>query len=237
MSVSKLNQKTSGELRILVSDIREIFRSQLKSLRTSQGLSQQELSLECDYSHAYVGEIERGQQDPSFEALCRMADALDVSIVQFFVAPGEDYLTDDLEDSIRTVTNEEQVSLRSRMLVESIVDNPYRMAGVWDLSGRILDFNGPVEEIVHVDPVELLGEEGWSSKIFDLKREYREWMQDRLRKMQESPGIYRRNMVLLSQDGDHIEIEFTMTPVNRNPDNHPYVLVEGQRTEDLEIGS
>lgn len=224
------------DLTTVMPDIRNLFRTRLKNLRHSRGLSQQELSRDCDYSHAYVGEIERGEQDPSFEALRRLADALDVSIVEFFVIPGEGHLTENLEESIATVTDEAYSIIRSRMLIESIVDNPYRMAGVWDPTGRILDYNRAVESIVHTDAMNLLGKDGWSSKIFDLDGEYRDWMKDRLRKMQDHPGIYRRTMVLLSKDGEHIETEFTMTPMNRESNDESFVLVEGQRTEDIREG-
>lgn len=219
-----------------MDDVRQLFRRKLKHLRHSREMSQEELSRECEYSHAYVGEIERGEQDPSFEALRRLAGALDVSVVEFFVRPGEETLAENLERSIETVTEDEQVQLRSRELLESMIDNPYRMMGLWDSRGRILDFNCPVDEIVHGDALELLGREAWRSRIFDLEEEYREWIRDRLRKLEESPGVYRRTMTLLSGDQERIDTEVSMSPIKRRGEDRYVVLAEAHRTEDLRDG-
>jgi transcriptional regulator with XRE-family HTH domain len=67
------------------SAFKDIFRENLQFLRKSQNLTQNELSLRCDFSRSYVGKIERGDVDPSLESIQRIAEALDVSPVLLFI--------------------------------------------------------------------------------------------------------------------------------------------------------
>lgn len=47
-------------------------------------MSQEALSRQCHYDKTYVGKIERGDTNPSVEAILRIADVLDISVIKLF---------------------------------------------------------------------------------------------------------------------------------------------------------
>jgi len=50
----------------------------VRELRHAAGISQEELAFLCGMHRTYVGGIERGERNPSFRALLRLAEALGV---------------------------------------------------------------------------------------------------------------------------------------------------------------
>jgi transcriptional regulator with XRE-family HTH domain len=56
----------------------------IRSLRTEKGWTQQELGEKADINYKFLGEIERGQQNPSFGVLAKIASALGVSLSELF---------------------------------------------------------------------------------------------------------------------------------------------------------
>ena len=56
----------------------------IRSLRNSKGWTQQELGEQADVNYKFVGEIERGQQNPSFAVLLKIAAALEVELPELF---------------------------------------------------------------------------------------------------------------------------------------------------------
>jgi transcriptional regulator with XRE-family HTH domain len=64
--------------------LREKFGRRLKELRTSQGLTQEQLAERADLSVDFLSLIERGRNAPSFENLEAIAQALGVSVAHLF---------------------------------------------------------------------------------------------------------------------------------------------------------
>jgi transcriptional regulator with XRE-family HTH domain len=60
----------------------------VREIRTKRGLSQEELGLEAGLDRSYVGGVERGERNPSYGSLLKIADALGVSVSEI-VARGE----------------------------------------------------------------------------------------------------------------------------------------------------
>ena len=59
----------------------------LRILRKQKGLSQEELADSAGINRNYVGQIEREEKSPTVDILEKLAIALDVSAVDFFVKP------------------------------------------------------------------------------------------------------------------------------------------------------
>ena len=65
-------------------DVKVLLGSRIRSLRNMKGWTQQELGEQADVNYKFVGEIERGQQNPSFAVLVKIADALEVELPEMF---------------------------------------------------------------------------------------------------------------------------------------------------------
>jgi len=64
--------------------LQQIFISNLKRIRKEQRLSQMALSMRCDISTNYVGQIEMGRRIPSFDKIEEIASALEISPHELF---------------------------------------------------------------------------------------------------------------------------------------------------------
>ena len=56
----------------------------LKKIRRQNGDSQEKLSLDAGYYHTYVNKIENGKYSPSMHTVWRLANALRLSLSEFF---------------------------------------------------------------------------------------------------------------------------------------------------------
>ena len=58
----------------------------IKEYRERMGLSQESLAAHSGLSRTFVGEIERGETNPSFETLVVLADTLQVALSEIIAA-------------------------------------------------------------------------------------------------------------------------------------------------------
>mgnify|MGYP006291200501 CR=1 FL=1 len=56
----------------------------IRSLRHLRRWTQEQLGEKADVNYKFVGEIERGQQNPSFAVLVKIAGALGIELPEFF---------------------------------------------------------------------------------------------------------------------------------------------------------
>jgi transcriptional regulator with XRE-family HTH domain len=63
---------------------RVLLGNRIRVIRKAKGWTQEALGAKADISYKYVGEIERGQQNPSFDTLVKIADALAVELSDLF---------------------------------------------------------------------------------------------------------------------------------------------------------
>lgn len=63
-------------------DLVETFGQNLRRARIARGLTIEELASDVGLSYSYVGELERGRRNPSLKVMGRLADILQVSVVQ-----------------------------------------------------------------------------------------------------------------------------------------------------------
>ncbi len=59
----------------------------IRELRKGQGWSQEELGERADLHPTYVGGIERGERNVSFDNICKIAGAFSLTLPQFFDFP------------------------------------------------------------------------------------------------------------------------------------------------------
>lgn len=65
----------------------EWFAGRLKELREAAGMTQGELANKAGLTLDGLGQLERGRRQPSWETVCRLADALGVSTEAFRAEP------------------------------------------------------------------------------------------------------------------------------------------------------
>jgi len=66
---------------------RKLVAWNLRRLRVQEGISQERLAADAAIDRAYLGGLERQEENPTVDLLDRIADALSVSISDFFVKP------------------------------------------------------------------------------------------------------------------------------------------------------
>ena len=65
-----------------MQDWRAIVGKNVRKLRQSKGLTQEELAFEAEIDLTYVGGIERGRRNPSLLVMARISEALSVPLVK-----------------------------------------------------------------------------------------------------------------------------------------------------------
>lgn len=63
----------------------EDFRQNIKYYRDKLGMSQTQLSIQCDCGTGTIGGIESGKAKPSFDMILRIAEALNVTPADLFI--------------------------------------------------------------------------------------------------------------------------------------------------------
>ena len=74
-----------------MDDFRYRLGQRLKSYRLHKNLSQEKLAELADCHPTYVGQLERGEKNPTVESVRKVANALDISLAELFA-----YLDGDL---------------------------------------------------------------------------------------------------------------------------------------------
>jgi len=77
----------------------------IRNLRRQKRWTQQELGNQADVNYKFIGEIERGQQNPSFDILSKISRALGVDLPVLFQFEPEISDRKDIEDKIRQILN------------------------------------------------------------------------------------------------------------------------------------
>lgn len=217
-----------------MTELRDLFRKNLKALRKSKGYSQRDLSEECNYTRSYVGQLERGEKDPSFESLIRLADSLELSILDFF-RNDSDALDVELTEAIKEMTNLSDNNIRSITTVPELMNWETRMIGLLDPRGRILDFNRSGFEFVHESKDEIFGNKLWELKIFDESDDHVEWVKQSLDLIHEQSLVRRTTFIFTSPTEGETEVEVTLLPMNVANGKKDYIVVEGLRGRQISV--
>lgn len=73
--------------------IRHTFANNLRKIRRLKDVSQEALAFDAELSRAYISDVERGKRAISIDAMGKIADALNVSLIALLK---NDYSVDDL---------------------------------------------------------------------------------------------------------------------------------------------
>jgi len=65
----------------------ELIGDNIRLIRQKSGLSQEQLALLSNMNTSYIGQIERGEKNPTVRTLEKIADALEISITDLFASP------------------------------------------------------------------------------------------------------------------------------------------------------
>jgi len=65
-------------------DIKESLGKRLRELRNERGISQEKFSFECELDRTYIASIEQGKRNVSIVNIEKIANAFDMSVVDFF---------------------------------------------------------------------------------------------------------------------------------------------------------
>lgn len=75
---------TFATMKSRMEDICSVLGSNVKALRQGLGISQEELAFRAELDRTYISQIERGVSNPSIFVLLKVANVLDVELVDLF---------------------------------------------------------------------------------------------------------------------------------------------------------
>lgn len=83
-----MDLKSSGSCVLNMQDRNDILRRlglNIREARSEKGLSQEELAHKAGLDRSYVGDIERGERNPTVVSLLKLARALGMSVSDFVI--------------------------------------------------------------------------------------------------------------------------------------------------------
>ena len=91
------------------------FGKNIRRLRTEQGMSQEEVAFSAGISAAHLGQIERGEKNPTLTTIGKLAAAFDLSLAALFTfetehtnTKAENSVTTKIDACLSGMTPEEQ---------------------------------------------------------------------------------------------------------------------------------
>ena len=128
----------------------QTVRDNLKKLRERAGLSQENLSRKCNYDKTYVGKIERGDTNPSVEAVLRISEVLEVSATKLF-EQGLSAQPDDFQQQLQDPSGQ-----MGELFVD-VFSNLPSIAFLTNDSGEIVQLNSAAKKLLKADANDVLG--------------------------------------------------------------------------------
>lgn len=101
-----------------MATIAEIIGERIKFYRKEKGISQEKLSELAELHPTYIGQLERGEKNPSVESIAKICKGLGIPITQFLEKIDE-YQTSEYIDTRQDTNPEENYPLKSYELVHA----------------------------------------------------------------------------------------------------------------------
>ncbi|SEB02267.1 helix-turn-helix domain-containing protein [Paenibacillus sp. 276b] len=97
-------------------EVLKLVGARIRALRKERGYSQESLGEKGGFHFSYIGQIERGEKNVSLVNLAKIAESLDVNLIQLFA-----YI--EMEEEFEVTENEKEISEIVQMLRDSSSDN------------------------------------------------------------------------------------------------------------------
>ncbi|AIQ21274.1 transcriptional regulator [Paenibacillus sp. FSL H7-0357] len=104
--------------------ILKLVGTRIRALRKERGLSQEALGEKGGFHFSYIGQIERGEKNVSLLNLNKIAESLEVNLIQLFAYLDEDFIVTSAESDIQDIVallrdaNDEKIRLAKNVLKE-----------------------------------------------------------------------------------------------------------------------
>ncbi|MBM4386168.1 MAG: helix-turn-helix transcriptional regulator [Deltaproteobacteria bacterium] len=89
----------------------------VRFLRKASGMSQKELGERAAINYKYIGEIERGTKNPSFEVMLKISKALKVEITDLLTSEGDAENKDLKRDLLNLISTFDHAQLMTALRV------------------------------------------------------------------------------------------------------------------------
>ncbi|MEN1988183.1 helix-turn-helix domain-containing protein [Paenibacillus hubeiensis] len=86
-------------------EVLKLVGARIRALRKERGYSQESLGEKGGFHFSYIGQIERGEKNVSLVNLAKIAESLEVNLVQLFAYVNEDVEVTNSETEIREIVN------------------------------------------------------------------------------------------------------------------------------------
>ena len=80
-----------------MANLRRLFGNRIREFRKAKKLSQQGLAAKAGLHYTYIGSVERGESNISFDNIVRIADALEIPLKDLFTFPINDQPITEIE--------------------------------------------------------------------------------------------------------------------------------------------
>ncbi|WP_337034285.1 helix-turn-helix transcriptional regulator [Paenibacillus illinoisensis] len=95
-------------------EVLKLVGARIRALRKERGYSQESLGEKGGFHFSYIGQIERGEKNVSLVNLAKIAESLDVNLIQFFAY---------IEEEFEVTEDEKQIKEIVQLLRDSSPDN------------------------------------------------------------------------------------------------------------------
>lgn len=103
-------------------EVLKLVGARIRALRKERGYSQESLGEKGGFHFSYIGQIERGEKNVSLVNLAKIAESLDVNLIQLFAYVDEEYHITESEIIIQeVVTMLREASLDNIHLVKNVI--------------------------------------------------------------------------------------------------------------------
>ncbi|CAM3359975.1 MULTISPECIES: helix-turn-helix domain-containing protein [Paenibacillus] len=95
-------------------EVLKLVGARIRALRKERGYSQESLGEKGGFHFSYIGQIERGEKNVSLVNLAKIAESLDVNLIQLFAY---------IEEEFEVTEDEKQIKEIVQLLRDSSPDN------------------------------------------------------------------------------------------------------------------